>query len=344
MRLFFIIFLGLIFFFWMSIIDFGMVTMKIFRWVLVWGLVWGLGFCKKNDGSGDTDTSSTAITCIDVHSQPAYPELGDGVDLEGILTSMAANHVSKSILSARGDVKYTYDIASFAEANPEKIVAAVALKLTQMETDEGFYKYLGEQVNSGRFTAIAEILLYHAQKFDTDGNSTAPEKMVRPSDAKVTALINAANQLKCPLFLHIEFQSLEKAYGSSMRTTYMNELKQLFTTYPNQKFVLIHVAELSPAECRELLDAYSNVYFTTNFMDLTILMTGDPDPNYSESEWNALFKDHSIRFVFAFDRVFASQWSAYARDMNYAQKEFAKLASDVANAIGSSNAQSLWNF
>ena len=36
--------------------------------------------------------------------------------------------------------------------------------------------------------------------------------------------------------------------------------------------IIIHVAELNPDECRDLIEVYNNVYFTTNFMDLELYM------------------------------------------------------------------------
>jgi predicted TIM-barrel fold metal-dependent hydrolase len=292
-------------------------------------------FCDKDHS---TNTKQDQITCIDVHSQPPYPELEENVNLQGIIQDMDENNVSLSILSARVKMQYSNEVAAFAEANPDRIIAAVSLKLESMETDTGFINTLAAQVATGKFNAIAEMLLYHAQKFDNTGKSTAPEFMENPNSELVKTLINTCAQLNCPVILHIEFVSLESKYGTALRNQYMNQLKQLLTTYTNQQFVLTHVAELNPAECRDLIDNYQNIFFTTNFMDLEILMTGEPVTNYSEDDWNTLLKDHPDRFVFAFDRVFPQQWMAYAKDMNYAQEKLLDLPTSVAEAIAYDNA------
>ena len=293
------------------------------------------------DKDSSTDVEQTLIVSIDTHSQPPYPELGNNVNLSSIIQDMDENNVSWSILNARVDMQYSEDIADFAEDHPDRIKAAASLKLSSMNTDTGFVNNLTKQVESGRFKAVAEMLLYHAEKFENE-ISVAPEFMVYPSDIKVQAVINACTQLNCPVFLHIEFVSLEKKYGIPIRVQFMNELKQILSSNPNQKFILMHVAELYPGECRVLIDDYENIYFTTNFMDLTVLCTGEPVSDYSESDWNTLFMDHPDRFVFAFDRVFPSQWTHYDEDMAYFQDKLSNLPNSVAKAIAFDNAMALW--
>ncbi len=295
--------------------------------------------CEKDNS---INVEQVYIICIDTHSQPPYPELGDNVNLPSIIQSMDANSVSKSILSARGEMQYSDDIATFSENNPDRIVAAVSLKLTCMNTDTGFVNNLIKQLNTGKFKAIAEMLLYHAEKFDNNGISIAPERMVDPSNPKVQAVINACVLLNCPVILHIEFVSLENKYGAQKRAQYMNKLKQHLSSNPNQKFILTHVAELNPEQCRTLINDHGNIYFTTNFMDLEALCTGEPVSDYSESEWNTLLVDHSDRFVFAFDRVFPGQWINYTLDMSYFQDKLSNLPNSVANRIAYDNALTLF--
>jgi len=150
--------------------------------------------------------------------------------------------------------------------------------------------------------------------------------------------------LNCPVFLHIEFESLEAKFGLTVRTQLMNKLKQILAGNPDQQFILTHVAELDPAECRGLINEFSNIHFTINFRDLTRLMTGEPVVDYSEEDWNALFEEHPDRFVFAFDRVFPFQWDAYSRDMEYTQDKLANLSQATARAIASENASCFWAF
>jgi len=88
--------------------------------------------CSYPGGTNSGGADGQSLTCIDAHSQPPYPELGDGVDLEGIIASMDASHVAVSILSARTEMRYSMEIASFAAAHPDRIIAAVSLKLSSM--------------------------------------------------------------------------------------------------------------------------------------------------------------------------------------------------------------------
>jgi hypothetical protein len=291
-----------------------------------------------------TVTSANEIACIDFHSQPPYPEIGDGVDLNQILPLMDANNVSVSILSARGDLKYTFEVAAFAAANPSRIVAAASTKLTGMETTNGFIDGLQLQVQSGQFQALAEILLYHSVKYDENGTPVAPEIIVTPLDERTQAYIQAARHLGCPAILHLEFQTLENLYGTARRTQFMSELKQVLAANPDWKFVLTHAAELTPAQCRGLIADYANIYFTINFRDLAALMNGEPVPNYSEADWLALFQEQPARFIFAFERVFLSQWLIYTGEMQYFREKLALLPETAAQAIARDNARSLWGY
>jgi predicted TIM-barrel fold metal-dependent hydrolase len=302
-------------------------------------LVIGSLSCSKENA---TEPDPGLILCIDAHSQPPYPEIGDNVDLPSIIQDMDQNNVSISILSARVEMKYSEDIGQFAENYSDRIVAAASLKLTCMNSDTGFINTLNRQVETGKFKAIAEMLLYHAEKF-SNGISVAPEVMVRPTDPKVEAVINACAQLNCPVILHIEFGSLENDYGAGIRTQFMNELIQILTSYSNQKFLLAHVAELYPEQCRNLIEAHQNIYFATNYKDLENLCTGEPVSDYSESDWITLFNDCPDRFIFAFDRVFPNQWNHYSQDMATFQEKLSNMPESVAKAIAYENARRLFN-
>ncbi|MBI4647485.1 MAG: hypothetical protein HY738_13075 [Bacteroidia bacterium] len=170
---------------------------------IVIAFIWS---CKKDNSNDNNQTEPEPITCIDVHSQPPYPEQGANVDLQSILTNMNSNNVARSVLSARVLMQYSDDIAEFANANPNpnKITAAVALKLTEMETsDTGFINNLSQQVSNGKYKAISEMLLYHA--FDrvfpiqwnvyTTDMDYVQEKLaiLQPSAAKAIAYDNAMN-------------------------------------------------------------------------------------------------------------------------------------------------------
>ncbi len=72
-------------------------------------------------------------------------------------------------------------------------------------------------------------------------------------------------------------------------------------------------------------------------------MTGEPNTDYSEAGWNTLFEDLPDRFVFAFERVFLSQWQKYDADMAEANESLAKLSAAAAKAIAHDNASRLWN-
>jgi hypothetical protein len=235
-------------------------------------------------------------------------------------------------------------VADFAATSRGSIIAAVSLKVQTDGSDASFIDGMNKQVASGKFGAVGEMLLYHAEKFDTEGNSVAPEHKVLPSDAKTKAVIEMCVKQGWPIVFHIEFTSLMADYGQELQEQYMYELKQLLKTYPDQAFVLTHVAELDPDGCRDLIEVYDNVYFTTSYKDLEVLCTGEPVENYSEEEWDSLLTEHSDRFIFTHERVWTSHWNAivYSTDLEYFIEKISELPAEAAQAIACKNAQNLW--
>lgn len=91
-----------------------------------------------------------------------------------------------------------------------------------------------------------------------------------------------------------------------------------------------------------MIEDHHNVFFTTNYMDLEVLCTGEPAPDYSEQQWKELFREHPDRFVFAFDRVFETQWRNYTRDMSYFRDKLSDLPYSVTRALVFENARRLF--
>ena len=93
-----------------------------------------------------------------------FDQVGQDIELENIVGLMREAGVKKTILAARGDRKAN-EIADLAETYPEQIVAAVRTKSKHYQRNtNNYYKKLSKQLNSGRFNAMAELLLYHAQR------------------------------------------------------------------------------------------------------------------------------------------------------------------------------------
>jgi predicted TIM-barrel fold metal-dependent hydrolase len=282
------------------------------------------------------DLAASEIYFIDAHSQVDQ----NVKNLELVIQRMDQGGVYCTILAARRGRK-SGEIADFAERHPDRIIPAVRIKGgPYRENKPKYYKKLRKQVASGRFRAMAEVLMYHAQKGDR-----APEVIVYPHDQRVQAALEAAIENEWPFVVHIEFSSLK----GSHRQRFMGGLEEMLATYPEHPFPLIHMGQLDAAEVRGLIEKHKNMYFLTSHANPVIV-------RISREPWVNLFKDSTLapqwkeliiqfpdRFVFALDNVWEKNWTElYLDQMDYWRKAMTDLPADVAKAVAHGNAERLW--
>lgn len=278
---------------------------------------------------------SEELYFIDAHSQADY-----NIELESIVELMNKAGIKKTILSARGK-RQSKEIADLAEAYPDQIIAAVRTKSKHYNRNTGkYYKKLAKEVNSGRFSAMAELLLYHAQKGDL-----AEEVVVYPDDERVKAAFEAARKNGWPLVLHIEFASL----NATQRENYFIALKSFLEQNPDYPIALIHMGQLDAMEVKKLIEKHSNIHFLTSHSNpVAVTRSNQPWTNMFREgvltpEWEALMVAHPKRFVFALDNVWSEQWlNGYKEQVSLWKKALNKLPPDAAHAVAHGNAESLW--
>lgn len=274
---------------------------------------------------------------IDTHSQVDHKV----VPLEKIISIMKQGGVSHTILSARGKLKGK-DLQALALQYPERITLAVRTKGKFYDSGSAkYYKKLKAQVASRRFSAMAEVLLYHAKK----GNK-APEYVVYPEDERVRAALKYAIDNHWPFVIHIEFAAL---YGEQKKQ-FMESLEAMLYQNPEHPFVLTHMGQLKPDECRQLIEKHKNINFHTGWTNpAAVSSSNQPWVNVFEGkrlvpEWHELFTQYPTRFVFALDNVFAEHWNSfYIEQMEYWKKAMAELPVEVAHKIAHGNAERLWH-
>lgn len=283
-----------------------------------------------------TGAFSEDLYFIDAHSQA-----DESISLEDVLSLMRQAGIKKTILSSRRKRK-SFDIAEFAEAHPKEIIAAVRTKSGHYKRNKTkYYKKLEKQLNSGRFNAMAELLLYHAQK-----GELADEVVVYPDDERVTAALNGARENGWPFILHIEFAAM----NSSQKQKYFNGLDKLLKQYPDHPFMLIHMGQLSASEVEKLIAKHSNIYFLTSHSNSIAIANSDqPWINMFNGEslapeWKSLIIENPTRFVFAIDNVWPTQWhNGYREQVQLWRSALNKFPANVANAVAHENAERLWN-
>ena len=274
---------------------------------------------------------------IDAHSQ-----LDQSIDdPELVIQRMNEAGVYRTILAARAQ-RQPEDITDFADRYPQRIVPAVRTKSGAYNNNNPkFYKKMNKQLRDGRFKAMAEILLYHAQKGDK-----APEVLVYPDDPRVQFALQAARENHWPFVIHIEFASLR----GEQRQLFMQGMKTLLAENPQHPIVLNHLGQLRASELAPLLEEYSNLHVLTAHTNPVIINhSNQPWSNMFDGktlspEWKALVLRHPKQFVFALDNVWARHWREfYLEQMAYWQSALADLPSDVAHAVAHGNAERLWH-
>jgi len=244
-----------------------------------------------------------------------------------------------TILSTRGTVT-PEELVAFASDYPGRIIPAVRTKSYMQKTDVKYQNLLKKQVNMAQYGAMAEVLMYHAQK-----GEKAPLVVVYPDDERVLAALNYALDKKWPFIAHIEF-----AAAGAQRDEFMAKFEALLVQYPEHLFVLIHMGQLSHAGVRQMIEAYPNICFITSHSNpVTIKKSSQPwanmfDGDNLSDDWKQLMVKHPNRFILGFDNVWAENWGQYYLDQIALWREAIKeLPLEVAHAFAHGNAERLWN-
>lgn len=293
-------------------------------------------------------TISTLILCwnqylfsqelyfIDAHSQADH-----NIELETVVDRMRKAGIAKTILAARGKRK-SRDIAALSKQYPDEIIAAVRTKGRHYKNNsDKYFKKLARQVESGHFNAMAEVILYHAQKGDR-----AEKVKIFPDDRRVSAALDYAKQKNWPLIIHIEFASLH----GDLRKNYLEKLTDFLINNNNHPVALIHMAQLSASEADNLLRNHKNLYFLTSHANtIAVRRSNQPWINMFKNkqltpEWEKIIKTYPKQIVFSIDNVWPEHWlNGYKEQVTLWRNALKQLPEDVAHAIAHGNAETLWN-
>lgn len=279
---------------------------------------------------------ATDLYFIDAHSQ-----VDEEIDQDELIRRMGEAGIRKTILSARRH-RSAFDVADWAESHPDKIIASIRVKGKHyVKNTRKFYKNISKRVNSGRFNAMSEVLLYHAQK-----GELAREVIVYPDDERVTAVLDAASAEGWPLVIHIEFSAI---YGS-MRKDFYDKMETLIAENPDQPFCLIHMGQLNANAVSKLIKNHKNLYFIAAHSNpLAVQRSRQPWVNMFEGkelapDWKSLIIMHPDRFIFALDNVWAEHWrNDYKQQVELWRHALQALPIDVGHAVAHGNAERLWH-
>jgi len=281
-------------------------------------------------------TQADELYFIDAHSQIDH----NVEDINLVLNQMNENNVRKTLLSSRGK-RNDSEILELARKSGGRIIASIRTKGNKYTKNKPqFYDKLLKQSNSGQFGAIAEVIMYHAQK-----GSKAKEVEIYPSDKRVSAALNVAKKNNWPFVAHIEFAAL----GDEKRKHYMDEFESLLKENQSNPVMLIHVGQLQPEEAEIFLTKYTNFYLMTSHADpITVNTSSQPWVNMFKGKrfkpnWKVLMLKYPDRFLFALDNVWAKHWKKdYSQKVKLWRDALAELPSEIADKIAHGNAERVY--
>jgi predicted TIM-barrel fold metal-dependent hydrolase len=277
-----------------------------------------------------------ALYLVDAHSQMAR-----GLNPDVIVPLMDKAGVWHTILSARND-RNPSDVADFAAANPDRITAAVRTKGRAFNDNTSKYAQLLEgQLKVPVFKAMAEVILYHAEK-----GRKAPEIKVSSTAPQTRTTLTKTIERGWPFIAHYEFAAA--GWG---KDKIMTDFEAMAHEYPDHPFVLIHMGQLDADEAGRLIVGHPNVYFITSHANPVSIAKnpGQPWSRLFEGDglappWRALIEAHPDRFVLGFDNVWPEYWGDfYLKQVEVWRKALAALPPEVARAVAHGNAERLWN-
>lgn len=290
----------------------------------------GLALCSLAVFAGDK-----SLYFIDAHSQ-----VDQHVNAATVIRLMDQAGVKQTILAARGKAR-ARTVYEYASTHPNRIVPAVRTKGRHYKNNsEKYFQKLQRQLQSGRFKAMGELILYHAQK----GNK-AGEVIVYPRDRRVKVALAAARSQHWPLVVHIEFAAL----NGKRKRKFLQQLQAMLKNNPKHAFVLIHLGQLKADEAKPLLQQHPNLYLLTSHANtIAVRRSNQPWENMFKGKklkqtWRNLILKHPDRFIFALDNVWSEHWgSDYLLQVKLWRQALRGLPPHIAHAIAHGNAERLW--
>ena len=222
---------------------------------------------------------------------------------------------------------------------------------------------------SDQSVGFAEILVQHAPH-DTNQLRYDGLSLDLESD-RIAGAIDLAIDRDVPVILHLELDDYERRAAKIL-----DQLHRLLSQNADRNFVLIHLAQATPAEAENLIEKHENIHFMTTsadaFTNIAVAQArrgkrtaqvgwanlfNDPPkaapykgwladylPTMRwDDDWKRLIETHPERFVFAVENVFGQHWTKrYLPKLKLWRKAFSLLPRDAARMVACANAKRLW--
>ena len=292
-------------------------------------------------------------TFIDAHSQ-----VGNLISGEEVSMIINKNDVDLTLLSIRG--KYgtaTQKYKTIQNLTLNKVRYLIPTKLkgfTRKNQNPDipirFIQNLKKEAinNNINYVGFGEIIVQHAPhnhaklKYQGINNDLNSNRILRAID-----IVLKDNK---PVILHVELNDYEEDSKKIL-----NQLVDLSKKYPNDNFLLMHMAQIEFSEAKFIINKTDNIHFITSHADnerekqmkrkpgkgqMGWINLFDKNDNFKK-KWLNLMNKNPKRFVLALDNVWDVHWLRGYKERIYMwRKALDALNSDSALLIACGNAKS----
>ena len=320
--------------------------MKKFLTIIFFGLLWSGNIYADRIFNG---------TFIDAHSQ-----VGKLISSEQVSMIINKNDVDLTLLSLRGKsgtVTQQYKTIQNLTLNKIRYLIPTKLKGFSRKNQNPdipikFIKNLKKEAinNNINYVGFGEIIVQHAPhnhaklKYEGINNDLNSERILRAID-----IVLSDNK---PVILHVELNDYEEDSKKIL-----NQLVDLSKKYPNDNFLLMHMAQIEFSEAKFIIDKTNNIHFITSHADnerekqmkrkpgrgqMGWINLFDKNDNF-QKKWLNLMNENPKRFVLALDNVWDGHWLRGYKERIYMwRKALASLNSDSALLIACGNANTYY--
>ena len=291
-------------------------------------------------------------TFVDAHSQ-----VGKLISSEQVSMIINKNDVDLTLLSLRGKsgtVTQKYKTIQNLTLNKIRYLIPTKLKGFSRKNQNPdipikFIKNLKKEAinNNINYVGFGEIIVQHAPhnhaklKYEGINNDLNSERILRAID-----IVLSDNK---PVILHVELNDYEEDSKKIL-----NQLVDLSKKYPNDNFLLMHMAQIEFSEAKFIINKTNNIHFITSHADnerekqmkrkpgrgqMGWINLFDKNDNF-QKKWLNLMNENPKRFVLALDNVWDRHWlKGYEERIYIWRKALASLdkKSSVLIACGNAN-------
>ncbi|MDP6645809.1 MAG: amidohydrolase family protein [Rhodospirillales bacterium] len=229
--------------------------------------------------------------------------------------------------------------------------------------------FRADQLHFDKAVGFAEIMVQHVPYKHPSVRTKGINRDLQSGRTKKE--ISLVLGRKVPVMLHLELNDFE-----DQSAKILEQLKDLLKRKPNGNFILMHMAQASVSEARDLIGNHENIYFLTSGADALLAASleynrrkgyiaqigwinlfNDPPKGapYNgwfrdylptlkwRAEWKTLIESYPDRFIFAMDNVLANHWKKrYRFTLALWRKAFSQLSEETARKVACANANHLW--